>query len=112
MKTFTYETDNHVFTILIGQNAQDNWDLIDKSEPEDIWIHLADYASCHVIIKSENQKITNNVIRYAGRLCLENTKVKNLKYFHMNIIYTTIKNVKKDKTVGSVLTKNEKTLRI
>jgi len=110
MKTYTYETEQHVFIIKLGQNAQENWELVENSEPEDIWIHLADFASCHVIIKTDNQKVGNHVIRYAGRLCAEHSKYKYNK--KIDIIYTTVKNVKKDKTVGTVLTKNEKILRV
>jgi len=35
--------------ILLGENAQDNWDIIDF-ESNHIWLHLDSFPSCHVII--------------------------------------------------------------
>jgi hypothetical protein len=37
---------NKIYKIKIGQNKQDNWDLIDASNPNDIWFH----TSVNVII--------------------------------------------------------------
>ena len=36
-------------TFYIGKSAQDNFDIIDNANPNDLWFHLADYSSCHVV---------------------------------------------------------------
>ena len=62
-------------TIIIGENAQDNWDIIDF-ESDYIWLHLNSFPSCHIIINDVN--IDDNVLLYAAQLCKHNTKYKNL----------------------------------
>jgi predicted ribosome quality control (RQC) complex YloA/Tae2 family protein len=42
------------FTICIGKSAKENWKLIDDSMPNDIWFHLDDVPSSHVILKTSN----------------------------------------------------------
>ena len=81
----------------------------------DLWFHIADYPSCHVIIKKygieegdteENINYSNQIIFLGANLCKKNSKYKNEK--KIKIVYTLIKNIKKGKIIGSVYTKNEK----
>jgi len=41
----------------IGQNAEDNFTIIDNSEPNDIWFHLADDSSSHVVAQIPDIKL-------------------------------------------------------
>ena len=99
MKTIDFENSK----IIIGQNAKENWDLLDNNE-KFLWFHLKSFPSCHVIILNENPDETT--IQKAAELCKENTKYKSLKNIKVN--YTPIKNIKKSKEVGSVEFKSNK----
>lgn len=106
MLTFTvYDNKcNSEITIYLGQSAEENWKLIDQSNQNDLWFHLADHPSSHVVINiPEKTKISNNTIKYAAVLCKEHSKLSNLK--KVTVIYTNIKNVSKADKPGSVYTK-------
>ena len=38
------------YTIKIGQNKMDNWSLLETSEPDNLWFHLADAPSPYVVL--------------------------------------------------------------
>ena len=97
--------------IKIGQNAKENWKIIDDCEPDDIWFHLQKIPSCHLICELKRD-LTKDEIYYLATLCKNNTnKCKNFK--NVKVDYTFIKNVKKDKTkVGSVFIKNLNTIKL
>lgn len=40
---------NKEITFIIGENAQDNFDIIDDLKPNDLWFHIHNESSCHVI---------------------------------------------------------------
>ena len=99
MKTVVYLDT----TIIIGENAQDNWDIIDF-ESNYIWLHLNSFPSCHIIINDVN--IDDNILLYAAQLCKHNTKYKNLK--DIKVCYTTCSNLKKGSDIGSVIYKSKR----
>ena len=90
-------------TIIIGQNAQENWDLI-NFDCDYIWLHLNSFPSCHVIIEDNNPE--QEVLEYAAQLCKDNTKYRNLK--NLKICYTKCNNLKKGKDIGSVVYKSKR----
>ena len=90
-------------TIIIGENAQDNWDIIDF-ESEYIWLHLNSFPSCHVIIKNTN--INNNILLYAAQLFKHYTKYRNLK--NVKVCYTKCNNLKKGSDIGSIVYKSKR----
>jgi len=85
MKTEIFEETN----IKIGQNAQENWNLIDVFNQNYIWMHLNSFPSCYVVI--ENEDPSNELLVEGARLCKDNTKYKNMK--DIKICYTTISNL-------------------
>ena len=93
----------------IGKNAQENWNLIDSSNENDLWFHLEDTSSPHVILQTNDtnkNKISKNVIKACAIYCKQYSKLKSIK--NVVIIYTEIKNVKKTNIVGSVIISNIK----
>ena len=90
-------------TIIIGQNAQENWNLI-NFDCDYIWLHLNSFPSCHVIIKDNNPD--QEVLEYAAQLCKDNTKYRNLK--NLKICYTKYNNLKKGIDIGSVIYKSKR----
>jgi predicted ribosome quality control (RQC) complex YloA/Tae2 family protein len=123
MKEHSVSYQDRNFTIRIGQNARENWDLIDNSDSFDLWFHVEDKPSGHVIIREQlnnkNKSNTNTntntkndffgypheVILLAAEYCKSQSKEKGIK---TPIVYTTIDNIKKGKDVGSVIVKNSK----
>ena len=90
------------FTIIIGRNAKENWKILDQANKEDLWVHLNDYASPHIIIKKVyNYKLKPKDIKLAGMLCKQYSRYK--KYTDIEYCYTKVKNVKKGKQVGEVI---------
>ena len=90
--------DNEVVNYILGQNAQDNHDIIDNADVNDWWFHLSDLPSAHCIV--EKSEIEDNDILFAYELILKNSKYKNYK--KLEICYTQIKNIKKTKKPGEV----------
>ena len=94
---------------LIGQNSQENWDLLDsysKINNEFIWFHLNSFPSCYVIMCSPLADISsneskNNLLNYGAELCKNNTKYKNIT--NLKICYTSLKKLKKTNKIGEVI---------
>ena len=117
MKEYPVLIANRNFIIRVGQNAKENWYLIDRADDFDLWFHLDDLPSGHVVIKEIlNKKVISTskddffdypyeLINIASQYCKAQSKYKNSK---VTIIYTTINNVKKGKDIGSVFIKKSK----
>lgn len=91
------ENDNIIYKL--GQNAKENFELIDNSSLLYWWFHLDDYPSGHCIIEASN--ITYSMALIASKLVKENSKVKTEK--NIKVVYTQLKNIKKTKNLGEVL---------
>jgi predicted ribosome quality control (RQC) complex YloA/Tae2 family protein len=91
-------------TFRIGENAQENYDLIDDSNPDDIWFHLNNNSSSHVVAsipEGLKRKEKGYIIRRGALLC-KNDNAKSRTQKQVGIIFTAIRNVKKTDIVGSV----------
>ena len=113
MKQYNYDCyeDNYIYIINVGRNAKENWELIDMSKHNDIWFHVADSPSSHVVLSvGDIKKPHRKVIKYCAFLCKSHSKVKNMN--KVSIVYTTINNIVKSKNVGSVITKNTKIIKL
>lgn len=99
MKTIIYNN----IPIIIGKNAQENWDLLSKN-PNFTWLHLKSFPSCHVIIESTS--ISPNLLEYAANICKTNTKYRNLS--NIKVSYTLVSNIKKAHDIGSVIFKSNR----
>jgi predicted ribosome quality control (RQC) complex YloA/Tae2 family protein len=91
-------------TFCIGQNAKDNHDLIDASNPDDMWFHIHDSASCHVVAIIHNLDVTKQqltkIVIQGALLCKQHSKQKSQRNTH--IMYSKLNNVSKTKKVGAV----------
>jgi len=112
MKTEIFQNLLGDWQIFIGKNKEDNWKIIDDASPTDIWFHVLDIPSCHVILKTHYKltHISNDVLRRCALLCKINSKAKTEKI--SQIMYTQIKNVKKTKNIGEVIANNFKIITI
>ena len=102
---------NYEIQFIVGTDAQDNFDIIDASDPTDIWFHLSGHSSCHVIAKmpiditlDKKQKL--QIIKQGALLCKQNSKHKSEK--NVDVIYTALSNITKTKIIGQVETTNVK----
>ena len=106
MKTYEHTIGGIKYTIKVGNNAKENWTLLDNSYPTDLWFHLDMFSSAHVVISQDtnNQEeifYPNQIIGLGANYCKSNSKNgKNL--YKVKIVYTEIKNLKKGKEIGSV----------
>lgn len=90
------------FIVHIGKSAKENWELFEQAEPTDIWFHLDDSSSPYIIVEiPEGTKISQDTIIKCAKLCKSNSKEKNST--RSSVIYCPINNLKKGKTVGTVL---------
>ena len=110
MKTDLFEFKGEIYKIQIGKNAEDNWRLIDAAAETDIWFHIRDTSSCHVVLETSLsvRSIPRQVIKRCAYLCKQVSKLPTCE-----VIYTSIKNIQKAKYVGSVqLLEEPKVLKI
>ena len=95
MREHNYECPQtgHVYSIKVGENGQDNWELIRGAGQNDLWFHVENNPSTHVILEvGKVKKIHKSVINFCAALTKEGSKLKNNK--KVKIIYTEIRNVK------------------
>lgn len=101
---------NREITFYIGENKNDNFDVIDMGDDEDLWFHANEISSCHVVVnipKDIKNKEKKYIIKAGALLCKKYTnKLKSLN--DVEIVYTQIKNIEKTQTPGCVKIKNEK----
>jgi predicted ribosome quality control (RQC) complex YloA/Tae2 family protein len=81
--------------IKYGKNAKENWNLIDESSSDDLWFHIDNYPSTHVLLEYsiEDEDTIEEYIDKAIQLCIEKTpKIKSYvpKIKSVKVIYTKI----------------------
>jgi predicted ribosome quality control (RQC) complex YloA/Tae2 family protein len=97
----------------IGRNAKDNFDIIDSSNKNDIWFHVDNLPSAHIISsvpENMNKKELKYIVKKGAMLCKEHSKYQNIK--DLNIVYTMISNVIKTNIIGTVNLLNSKIIKI
>jgi predicted ribosome quality control (RQC) complex YloA/Tae2 family protein len=113
MKTISKYIDciNADIVFKIGQNAQDNFDMIDSAEPTDLWFHIDGRASLHVIVsipEGVNKKQLLRIVTQGAVVCKQFSKYASEK--KVEIIYAKIQDVVKTNVVGSVTLTKSKTI--
>lgn len=101
MKIDQYFENNRIY---IGENAQDNSQILHKSKQTDIWFHLAKFPSSHVIIECDkHNRLTKQMIYYCAQLVKSNTKYRNMHKLSVN--YTCVANIATSDEPGKVIVK-------
>ena len=59
------------YKILIGRNAKENQALLKIAKSNDLWMHIRDIPSSHLIIKTDKQNLPEMVIQKAAKLCVD-----------------------------------------
>ena len=113
MKSYTIEYELEEYDIYVGENAEENFQIISNANQNDLWFHLDQFSSPHVILRNskdlKRNKIPKQLIKSAAELCKLHSRFKTVSK-KIGIIYTEVKNVKKTKVVGQVITR--KTIKI
>jgi predicted ribosome quality control (RQC) complex YloA/Tae2 family protein len=79
------------YKVLVGRNSNENQKLLRIAKSNDLWMHIRDIPSSHVIIKTDKQNLPQNVIEAAAKLCVD-FSVKNPSEYDVD--YTKRKFVK------------------
>ena len=59
------------YKILIGRNSKENQALLKIAKSNDLWMHIRDIPSSHLIIKTDKQNLPDAVIEKAAKLCVD-----------------------------------------
>jgi len=78
------------FKIMLGKNEKGNIELLKEAKRRDIWLHIKNTPSCHVIIRTDKTNIPQSVIDFAGKICVEFSVTKKGTYL---VDYTQRRNV-------------------
>ena len=68
------------YKIGLGKNEKGNVELLQKARAKDVWIHMKDVPSAHVIITTDKQNVPMHVVQSAARLCVDFTTTAKDKY--------------------------------
>lgn len=111
MKTDFFTFENTTYTINIGQNAQENTEMVLGASQHDIWFHVENSPSCHVTLTCMNNKsVPRQVLKRCAYLCKINSKAK---YEPLSqIIYTRVSNVQVTEIPGRVVAGECKVIRL
>ncbi|MDM5272354.1 NFACT RNA binding domain-containing protein [Sulfurovum sp. zt1-1] len=64
------------YKVLVGRNSTENQKLLQLAKANDVWMHVRDIPSSHVIIRTDKQNLPESVIQAAAKLCVD-FSVKN-----------------------------------
>jgi predicted ribosome quality control (RQC) complex YloA/Tae2 family protein len=111
-ETHIFVHDDVSYTIYAGKTAKGNDKLLDDSSPHDVWFHVADGPSAHIILSNPSDlaisKIPRQVIKRCACICKASAKLSAKS----NIIYTERANVEKTEVQGRVTTTKQRTIMI
>lgn len=99
--------------IIIGENAKENTDLINKNKNIDhtFWFHLKDYPSPHLILFNDTSELNKETIIKCCNLVKLYSKKEYRYQRNIGINYTKLKNVITTKTPGLVQLKGDVNLK-
>lgn len=79
------------FKIMLGKSEKGNIELLKEAKKRDIWLHLKDIPSTHVIIRTDKQNIPKSVLEFAAKLCVQFSVTQKGSYL---VDYTSRRDVK------------------
>ena len=96
------------YKVFVGRNSSENQKLLGIAKANDLWMHIRDVRSSHVIIRTDKQNLPMSVIESAAKLCVD-FSVKNAGEYEVD--YTKRKFVKVQEG-SSVLYNKYDTIRV
>lgn len=86
-ETFWFEG----YKIMLGKSEKGNIALLENARAKDVWLHMKDRPSAHVIIVTDKQNVPKNVLHEAAGLCVDFSVFENGRYL---VDYTPRREVK------------------
>jgi predicted ribosome quality control (RQC) complex YloA/Tae2 family protein len=96
--------------ISLGKSERGNIELLRNARARDIWLHLKDRPSAHVIISTDKQELPHNILHAAAKLCVDFSVFEKGSYLvdytprrevrvqeGANVLYTNFKTLVIDK---------------
>lgn len=96
--------------VSLGKNERGNSELLARARARDIWLHLKDRPSAHVIITTDKQQVNDTVLHAAAKLCVDFSVFEKGRYLvdytprrevrvleGANVLYTNAKTLNIDK---------------
>jgi len=68
------------YKVQLGKNEKGNIEVLRNARAKDIWIHMKERPSAHVIIGTDKQNLPLHIIQSAARLCVDFTTTSKDKY--------------------------------
>jgi len=68
------------YKVSLGKNEKGNIEVLKNARAKDVWIHMKDRPSCHVIITTDKQNLPIHIIQSAARLCVDFTMFEKDRY--------------------------------
>ena len=59
------------YKVQLGKNEKGNVELLQNARAKDVWLHMKDRPSTHVLVRTDKQNLPMNVIESAARLCVD-----------------------------------------
>lgn len=99
---------NQDITFILGEHAKDNDQLIEQSNQDDLWFHVKNKSSCHVVAHVADQAIERKQMKYVIKQGALLCKIKSYpSERNLPIIYTKIKNIQSTDIPGQVTLRND-----
>lgn len=68
------------YKVSLGKNEKGNIELLQNARAKDVWVHMKERPSAHVIITTDKQNVPLHVIEAAARLCVDFTMFQKDRY--------------------------------
>jgi len=68
------------YKVQLGKNERGNITLLQNARARDVWLHMRERPSCHVIITTDKQNLPLHIIESAARLCVDFTMFEKGRY--------------------------------
>jgi len=94
--------------VMLGRSQKSNEEVLRAARAQDIWFHLQNIASAHVVVVSNKQQLPISVIERAARLCVDFSVTQSGTYA---VDYVKRREVRPE-TGSRVLYNNYKTINI
>lgn len=98
-------TSQHL--IIIGQNAEENHKIIKNASPSDLWFHVSNFPSAHVILQPFTKKPK---LIYQAALASK-LRSKMAKFHNVQVVYTPVENLIPSTKAGEITFKSQKNLK-
>lgn len=97
--------------VSLGKSEKGNIELLKHAKARDIWMHLKDRPSAHVVISTDKQQLPDRLLEAAAKLCVDFSVFEKGRYLvdytprrevkiqeGANVLYTNFKTISVEKT--------------